>query len=160
MTQTFPAMDWKSFTEFFEGDGAVSVRLGRASGSRVLQICIVIGQKWKPKLEQLNGFLKARGIDAGRIYPQKYGHTLRIFRISAVKQILAGMLPYSFLKREQIHAALGYLNGELTGDQLIAAFNREFELGKRRGRPPDVSVPLAKSRSSKFRKNQRNQASR
>jgi len=137
-------MDWKSFTEFFEGDGAVSVRLGRAEGSKVLQICIVVGQKWRPKLEQIDHFFRAMGIDSGRIYAQKYGYTLRVFRISAVQKILAGMLVYSFLKKEQIRAALDYLAGRITGDGLIAIFNHEYDLGKRRRRPPSASVPLRK----------------
>ncbi|HEV2139415.1 MAG TPA: hypothetical protein VGR53_11305 [Nitrososphaerales archaeon] len=138
-------MDWKSFTEFFEGDGAVSIRLGRATNSRVLQICIVIGQKWKPKLEQLDSFLRSVGIDSAKIYLQKYGHTLRVFKISAVKAILANMLPYSFLKREQIRAALDYLEGKITGDRLVSIFNHEYELGKRRTGAPAISAPLTKS---------------
>ncbi len=137
-------MDWKSFTEFFEGDGAVSIRLGRAKESNVLQISVVIGQKWRPKLEQINSFFREMGIDSGRIYLQKYGYTLRVFRISAVKTILANMLPYSFLKREQIRAAMDYLDGKITGDQVIEVFNHEYDSGKRRTRPPAVSVPFTK----------------
>jgi len=151
MTSHSPAMNWKSFTGFFEGDGAVSVRLGRTRGSRVLQICIVIGQKWKPKLEQLNRFLRTKGIDPGKVYPQKYGYTLRVFKISAVKMILANMLPHSFLKREQIRAALNYLDGKTNGNRLLSMFDREFEREKRRGRPPKVSIPLPK-RNTKGRK--------
>jgi hypothetical protein len=120
------------------------VRLGRSKGSRVLQICVVIGQKWKPKLVQVEQFLESVGIDSAKIHLQKYGYTLRVFRIESVKQILANMLPYSYLKREQIRAALDYLNGKMTGDRLIAIFNREFALGKRRTRPPPISAPLTK----------------
>ena len=113
--------------------------------SGVLQVTIVIGQKWRPKLEQLNEFLRMNGIGSGKIYLQKYGYTLRVFRISAVKTILSHMLPYAFLKREQIDAALRYLDGGITGNEVLAIFNREFEQGKRRTRPPNVSVPAAKS---------------
>ena len=120
------------------------MRLGRSENSNVLQICIVIGQKWRPKLDQINQFLKSEGIDSGRIYLQKYGHTLRVFKISAVRKILENMLPFSFLKREQISAGLDYLNGRITGDELIAIFNHEYELGKRRTRPPAVAASLTR----------------
>ena len=140
MTQSL-AMDWKSFTELFEGDGPVSVRLGRAK-NRVLQICIVVGQKWKPKLDQIDNFLRGVKIDSGRIYAQKYGYTLRVFKISAVKVVLGDIIPYSYLKREQASAALAYLDGEITGDESTAIYPREYELGKRRSMPPAVSAPL------------------
>ena len=138
-------MTWQSFTEFFEGEGAVSARLGRYRNSNVLQIVIVIGQKWKPKLDQINHFLKTNGIDSARIYPQKYGFTLRVFRISAVKRILSGMLPCALLKKNQISTALSYLEGRITGDQLIAVFNHEYHLGKRRKQLPPMSAPLTRA---------------
>ncbi len=95
-------------------------------------------------MDQLDWFLRNVGIDSARIYLQKYGYTLRVFKITAVKEILANMLPYSFLKREQIRAALDYLDGKITGDRLVAIFNHEFELGKRRSKAPSVSVPFTK----------------
>jgi hypothetical protein len=154
MQVTSRKMDWKSFTEFFEGDGAVSVRLGRAINSKVLQICVVIGQKWRPKLDQIDRFLREAGIDSAKIYPQKYGYTLRVFRIAAVKEILANILPYAFLKREQIRAALDYLNGKISGDRLVAIYNREYQLGKRRSKAPSVSVPFKKLGVRSKRRNQ------
>ena len=69
---------------------------------------------------------------------------MRVFRISSVKETLANILPYSFLKREQIRAALDYLDGRITGNQLLAIYNQEYELGKRRSRAPAVSAPLTK----------------
>jgi len=57
-------------------------------------------------IQIVQGFLRVNGIDSAKIYLQKYGYTLRVFKISAVKEILANMLPYSFLKREQINAGV------------------------------------------------------
>ena len=137
-----PQMNWQSFTEFFEGEGAVSVRPGRSPNPNVLQICIVTGQKREAKLEQVNSFFTSVGIDSGRICPQKCGYTPRVFKIAAVRKILNNVLPFPFLKREQMAAALVYLEGRIAGDKLVQLFAREYELGKRCTKPPQVSAPL------------------
>lgn len=139
-----PPMDWRSFTEFFEGEGAVSIRPRRTKKSDLLEVCVVIGQKWKPKLEQLDNFLRSKGIDSAKICEQKYGYTLWIFKMSAVVQVLTSMRSFAFLMKEQIRAAWKYLRSQITGDKAIAVFNREYELGKRRSRPPAVSAPLSR----------------
>ena len=80
--------------------------------------------------------------------------TLRVFKISAVREILTRILPHSFLKKEQIRAALNYLNGKITGDELVTIFDQEFELGKRRIRAPNISVPLSRPiKSDRRRRN-------
>lgn len=103
----------------------------------------------EPKLDQIDLFVRSARISSAKIYRQKYGFTLRVFKISAVKEILANILPTSFLKREQASTALDYLNGNITGDELIVLFNTEYELGKRRSRPPAVSVPYTKLEARK-----------
>lgn len=134
-------MDWKSFTEFFEGEGAISCRVHkRRTRNYVLAILIVIGQKWEPKLKQLERFLASQGI-ASRLYSERAGHSLRIFQASSVRELLERIEPFSFLKRPQIMSARQYLSNKITGDEFLRTLSKEYANGKRRRAPPRVDVP-------------------
>jgi len=134
-------MNWKSFTEFFEGEGAVSCRAHkRKTRNYVLALSIVIGQKWEPKLKQLNDFLAFEGITS-RIYTEREGHSLRIFEINSVRALLQGIEPYSFLKQVQVTSALSYLADEITANELLTILSLEHARGKRRRAPPPLTSP-------------------
>lgn len=139
-------MNWKSFTEFFEGEGSISARVRhRRTRTYVVSFTIVIGQKWKPKLEQLETFLLSQQIEGAKIFNERFGYSLRIFNIHSISKMLKHMLPYAFMKKVQISTTLDYFDDKITGDELLRLFEKEYELGKRRTKPRHVILPYKRT---------------
>jgi len=105
----------------------------------------VIGQKWKPKLEQLMDFLVSKGVRGVRIYEEQFGSTLRIFDTASIRSVRQPMLPYAFLKKQQIAASLDYFENRIAGDELMRVSMREYKLGKRRTKPPHATLPYTRT---------------
>jgi len=54
------------------------------------------------------------------------------------------MLKYTVKKREDLRIAIEYLEGKITGNEAIAAFNEEVRSGRRRGKIREESLPLTR----------------
>jgi len=55
--------------------------------------------------------------------------------------VAKAMLKYTVKKREDLRIAIEYLEGRMTGDEAIGAFNDEVRIGRRRGNMHDQTLP-------------------
>ena len=141
-----PEMDWRSFTEFFEGEGAVRI-MTRSANHCVVRVSVSISQRWKPKLEQTLSFLVSEGVSGSIVRDRGNISILEVRTAESLKSLLGAMKPFAYLKKKQIEAALDYLEDKITGDQLFQSMEAEFHAGKRRTAPTCPRNPLPHTRS-------------
>ena len=62
------------------------------------------------------------------------------------------MLEYTVKKREDLLIAIEYLEGKMTGNEAIRAFNGELRLGRRRGKIRDETLPFTRKEGLRLSK--------
>ncbi len=142
-----PNLDWRSFTEFFEGESAVRIRT-RGANPCVVRVSVSISQLWRPKLEQTLSFLASEGVSGSIVHDRGSISILEVRTATSLKSLLRAMEPFANLKKKQIEAALDYLEDRITGEQLFQIMEAEFRDGKRRTAParPCNLLPYIRSK--------------
>jgi hypothetical protein len=144
---------WKQVSGYFDGDGNVGLEVVK----RVLRIKLRFVDTWKPQIETIKSFLDRARIHTGNIgRDQKEvwqaAYRLDITEVRSVLRAAKSMLPFSEKKREDLRIAIDYLEGRITGNQAIEAFNHEVRIGRRRGRIRDATIPYTREEGLKLSK--------
>lgn len=123
----------------------------KKSGANVLGIGARMGQKSRQVLDQIGLFLSEEGIHSSVYKPLRGICSLEVIRFDDVQKFLAKIDPV--VKREQVQAALAYLEGRISGDELISQYDFEFRSGRRKKSPKgrdELRFPMTRAEALKF----------
>lgn len=135
---------WHQVAGYFDGDRGVT--------ANPEMYTISLGLDWadtfRPQLEGVRRFLTMEGMMPQRIYasskPRPVWH-LRLSNRSDLLRAMPRMAPLLIKKRDQVAAAILYLSNQVTGEQLMQAFNRAIADGTRSGYHRAVEMPYIHS---------------
>lgn len=138
---------WEQVAGYFDGDGNVGVEVVK----RVLRLKLRFVDTWKPQIESLAAFFGQRGISCSSIGKGdargnwQPAYRLDIVEVRSVVEAAKGMIGHTVKKNPELRTVVEYLEGRITGNQAIAAFNEAVRLGRRRGKIRRENIPLTKS---------------
>jgi hypothetical protein len=144
---------WHQTAGYFDGDGGVILKLE--------MFTVSIGLDWadsyKPQLEAIRGFLIREGLRPARTYSAGEGNPVWHLRLTNQTDLiwaLSKMAPLVVKKGDQVDASIRYLKDEITGEELIEAFNNAVRAGTRSGYLRTLKMPYTHSQGvAKGRKN-------
>ena len=136
---------WRQVSGYFDGDGNVGLEVVK----RVLRIRLRFVDTWKPQVESIKLFMERSRIHTSRVGRDQKdvwqaAYRLDIAEVRSVLRAAKSMLPFSVKKSEDLRIAIEYLEGRITGNQAIEAFNAEVRSGRRRGKVRDAVLPLTR----------------
>lgn len=109
---------------------------------------LTLGFDWadtyKPQLEGVRRFLVSEGLKPAKIYAlgkNKPVWHLRISNQDDLLKALTRMVPFLIKKKKQAEAMIRYLRDEITGEQLVEAFNEAILVGTRSGYVRSLRMP-------------------
>jgi hypothetical protein len=128
---------------YFDGDGTI----GFSDLSNVpfkLGLSLIFTDQSIEQIANIKTFLEKRGIKTSNILKTKCNaHIVVVSKYESVKKTLRLMLPHLSKKGNEAKAALEYYESGITGNELLAVFQREVEAGRREKRPHrHVDVPF------------------
>jgi hypothetical protein len=142
--------NWCAVAAFFDGDGCVQA----GPKKDTVFVKMEFADNWRPQLQQLQAFIRSRGIPTGEIKKMMGGayHFVVASQegvISAARAMLATRC--CFKKRKELEWALQYFDDRLTGTAFIEKLNDNVSCGNRTGKIRHVDVPFLHSEGSKQR---------
>lgn len=149
---------WGQIAAYFDGDGSVDFD----PGAFVLKFRLAFVDNWKPQLEGIKCFLRARGIRTGKVGWRKASqaqlregargvYALRISNMKGILRAAREMLPYSQKKDEELRVIIDYYGERITGNEAVERMNKEVEIGKRTGKIKHVNLPQLYSEGRRLR---------
>lgn len=113
---------------------------------------IGVGVDWadsyKPQLEGVREFLLSEGLRPTQIYAMGKVNPVWHLRLTRIYDLLVAfprIAPLVIKKRDQVEAAIFYLKDEITGEQLVEAFNEAVRVGTRSGYIRSIEMPFTHS---------------
>ena len=140
-----PVIRWCQVAGYFDGDGSVEPKF---------QIFTIgFGLTWtdsyRKQLLHLRRFLKRQGIHTTKVRSSKSILGRPVWHLSAwgrldVIETCMKMIPHLDKKRIQGMTAMKYLEGRLTGTNVVNTFNAECRQGRWSGKLRDLDLPLTR----------------
>ncbi len=142
-------VSWDYIAGFFDGEGGLIVDF--SSSRRVLPLALRISQKNSEVLDLISGFPKHRGIHSiiGRMTDGT--HYLGVQRARDVLRMANSMK--LVVKKVQLEAAAAYLEGKITGNELLTVLQEEHLRGRRKSEIPESALrrfPLTRVEAKKL----------
>ena len=134
---------WKQVAGYFDGDGTI----GFSDLSNVpfkLGLSLIFTDQSVEQIANIRTFLKKRGIKTSHVLKTTTNaFIVAVSQYLSVKKTLRSMLPFLSKKRNEAKAALDYYASRISGNELIAIFQKEVEAGRRERRPHrQLDVPF------------------
>jgi hypothetical protein len=82
------------------------------------------------------------GRDEKEVWQAAY--RLDVSEVGSVLKTAKAMLRHCVKKKEDLRIAIDYLEGRITGNQAIRAFNAEVRIGRRRGQIREENLPYTR----------------
>jgi LAGLIDADG-like domain len=124
-------MGWAYVSGFFDGEGGITV-VSRI-GSNALSLKATVGQRSLGVLVQIREFLQASGIYSVIYESEHSANSLEVRRARDLIRFLRSLR--TIVKRRQVETALEYLEGWISGNQLLRIYEHEYRKHKRKGNP-------------------------
>ena len=144
---------WRQVSGYFDGDGNVGIEVVK----RVLRFRIRLVDTWKGQVESIWQFLGSHGIHAssvGRDEKERWQAACRldVTEIRSVMRAARAMPNFTVKKREDLRITIEYLEGRISGNEAIRAFNEEVKSGRRRGKIRNESLPFTREEGLRLSK--------
>lgn len=144
---------WRQVSGYFDWDGNVGLEVVK----RVLRFKLRFVDTWRPQIESISNFLHQSRVNSssiGRDEKERWqaAYRLDVTEIKSVLRAAKAMLRYTVKKREDLRIAIEYLEGRITGNEAIAAFNGEVRIGRRRGKIRDATLPFTRKEGLRLSK--------
>jgi hypothetical protein len=144
---------WEQVGGYFDGDGNVGLEIVK----RVLHLRIRFVDTWKPQIETIMAFLVNQGIATGCLGQDNKTakspvYRLEVGQIASVLRTAKELFKHCVKKREDLRITIDYLEGRITGNEAIAAFNEEVVNGRRRGVARDANIPYTREEGIRLSK--------
>ncbi len=137
---------WRQVAGYFDGDGNVGLEVVK----RVLRFKVRFVDTWRPQIESIEHFLAQRGVRCSSIGKDvkrgtwQTAYRLDVTEVRSVAKIARALLKHSVKKRAELGVVIDYLEGRITGNQALEAFNEEVHSGRRRGKIRTTNVPYTR----------------
>ncbi|MDG6898470.1 MAG: hypothetical protein JRN24_01900 [Nitrososphaerota archaeon] len=107
-------------------------------------------------MKAVKRFLEDEGIRLGDLAQRKWkgkisAWQLRICNVDGVLRTAKMALSHRVKKKAELLAVVDYLEGKLTGDELIRLVNREVDIGNKAGKIGPSHLPVTRSEGSRLR---------
>jgi hypothetical protein len=138
---------WKQVAGYFDGDGNVGLEVVR----RVIRFKLRFVDTWRPQILSIRAFLVRCGISSGPIAKGEgrgvwqAAYRLDITEVKSVIRAAKAMIKYSVKKRAELQVTVDYLEGRITGNQVLSAFNEDVRSGRRRGKIRLDNIPYTRA---------------
>lgn len=139
---------WRETAGYSDGDGGLLL----TPETYTISLGLDWADTYRPQLEAVRRFLVGEGLKPERIYA--LGKTnpvwhLRLSNQADLLEALTRLVPFLIKKKKQAEAVIGYLRDEITGEQLVEAFDEAIRVGTRSGYIRSLRMPHTQSRSGK-----------
>ena len=123
---------WRQVAGYFDGDGTIYFS-DTSNRPYRLSISLVSVNQSHDQLEMIKEFLNKHGIATRGVLKRSDANAfeLAVSQFNCVKRALRRMVPFLWKKESAASACLDYYEGRITGNQLISAFQREVDAGRR-----------------------------
>lgn len=136
------AIRWCQVAGYFDGDGSVEPKFGIFT----IRFGLTWADTYRKQLVHLQRFLKRQGIHTTRVRRSRSTLGRPVWHLSVwqrlnVIETCLRIIPHLDKKRIQATTALEYLEGLLTGTNVVNTFNAECRQGKWSGKLRDLDLP-------------------
>lgn len=134
---------WKEVAGYFDGDGNFSIS-DLSNQPFKLGLQVIFTDQSSEQISMLRAFFVKRGIRPSNVLKTSMG-TASMIAIGAFAGVLAAtrsMLPYLFKKANEARAVIDYYEGRISGNGLVAIFQREVAEGRRERRNHTVKIDV------------------
>jgi hypothetical protein len=140
-------VSWRQIAGYFDGDGTIAIS-DTSNQPYKLGLSLVFVDQSVDQIRNVQVFLVGHGVVTSNILKRSKGMALAlaVSQSDAVRRALRCMLPYLCKKEIEARAAIEYLDGKITGNELAAVFSREVEAGRRERRDHKVVISVPYTR--------------
>jgi len=136
---------WRQVSGYFDGDGNVGLEIIK----RILRIRLRFVDTWRPQVDSIWEFLQRHKINTGHVGRDDKGawqaaHRLDVTEVASVLRAAKAMLPYVVKKEADLQIAIDYIEGRITGNEVLDLFNNEVRTGRRRGKIRESNLPYTR----------------
>jgi hypothetical protein len=136
---------WEQVAGYFDGDGNVGLEIIK----RVIHLRLRFVDTWAPQIEAIKLFLNKQQVNTGKVgrdnkIDQWPVFRLEVSQVASVLRVAKAMLPHCVKKAEDLRIVIDYLEGRITGNEAVAAFNEEVKIGRRRGNLREANIPYTR----------------
>ena len=144
---------WRQVAGYFDGDGNVGLEIVK----RVLHFRLRFVDTWRPQVDSIKSFLDRNGIVTGQVGCDNKNDRHSVFRvevaqIASVIKAAKAMRRLAVKKAEDLRITIDYLEGRITGNEAVAAFNDEVVSGRRRGKHREAEIPYTREQGIRLSK--------
>ncbi len=135
---------WQQVAGYTDGDGGLLLN----PECYTISLGIDWADSFKPQLDGIRSFLLSEKVGPEKVYALGQARPvwhLRLSNQAGLMKALTAMLPFVNKKKDQVTAMIRYLANEMTGEELIEAFNEAVRVGTRSGYIRHVSMPYSHS---------------
>ncbi len=138
---------WQQVAGYFDGDGTIGFSDLSNLPYKVGLSLVFVDQSYD-QIRTVRDFLHRNGIRTSNIlrHYKKSAFLIAVSSHEAVKRMLREMLPFLHKKETEAKAALDYLEGRTTGNEMITIFKREVDAGRRERRQHSISIGVPYTR--------------
>ena len=125
---------WNQISGYFDGDGNVGLEVAK----RVLRLKVRFVGTWRQQIDSVARFLAHNGIASGTVgKDEKRGswqaaYRLDIVEVESVAKAAEAMRSSAVKKRIELQVVVEHLEGRITSNQAIEAFNDAVRVGRLR----------------------------
>lgn len=139
-------MHWCQVAGYFDGDGSIEPKYGLLT----IRFGLTWADTYRKQLVHIRRFLRHQGIHTTRVRrsPSTLGrqvYHLTIWRRLDVLEACKKMLPHLDKKRIQAATVIRYLEGRLTGTEVVSTFNAECHRGRWSGKLRNLKLPWTRN---------------
>jgi LAGLIDADG-like domain len=140
---------WRQVAGYFDGDGSVTVHVGKL----VLDFGLQFTDNYRPQLEQLQYFLETHKVKTGNISKnsREMMHVLLVSDDASLIEATKMLLPFCFKKKQELEVLTDYMHNRITANAAIDVFNRLVTMGERTGKIRKVGMPFTHDQALKER---------
>ena len=134
---------WQQVAGYFDGDGTIAISDLSNIPYRLSLSLIFVDQSYD-QVKNVKEFLERNGIRTSNIlkHYKQSAYLVAVSEHKSVKRMLRELLPFLFKKANEAKVALDYYDSVITGNDLVAVFQKEVEAGRRERRPHRIVVDV------------------
>ena len=151
-------LSWRQVAGYFDGDGTIGTS-DLSNQPYKLGLSLMFVDQSLDQIANVRNFFQEHGIRTSNILKTSKGtaNIVVVSEFNSVKKMLRCLMPFLCKKANEARAALGYYEGKITGNEMVAIFQEEVEAGRRerRKRKVRIDVPYKRPEGDMIMKNRR-----
>jgi hypothetical protein len=135
---------WEQISGYFDADGTIVI-FDTSNMPYKLGLALAFVDQSIDQIRMVRDFLLKQGIRTSnviRVNKRVNAWMVSMGSFDSVKECLRSMVPHLAKKAIEAQSALDYYEGRITGNELVAIFQREVEAGRRERRERKVTIDV------------------